>query len=58
MIAILRRAVAWLIGLLIVAAPAHAAIITVEFAGTISDTNILGIAGSSFNGSFTLDGLP
>ena len=56
MIAI-RLSAAWcLIGLLIAAAPVHAAVITVEFAGTLSNTNIPGIAtGDSFSGSFTFE---
>lgn len=51
----IRRSAAWcLIGLLIAAAPVHSAVITVEFAGTFSDsTNLPEItAGESFNGSF------
>lgn len=57
MIAILLRAAGCLIGLLIAAAPAGAAIITVDYAGVFSGNNIPGInaGGAGFSGSFTID---
>jgi hypothetical protein len=59
MIAIVLRAVGCLIGLMVIAAPVRAAIITVEFAGTFSANNVPGInaGGAGFSGSFTFDGI-
>ena len=57
MIAILRRAAWCLVGLLIAAAPVHAAIVTIEFAGTFTINNIpeINAAQDTFKGSMTLE---
>jgi len=57
MIAMLLRAAGCLVGLLILAAPVRAAIITtIEFEGTLTNTNMPGIAfGGDFEGSFRFE---